>query len=125
MYMFIILLKSVEYIENFAGTAKPVSYRSSYYICQLIDPMDPPTPYVIIVCTPAYSTRPAGSETLCKKTVRENVDDDILKAVRRDVTRAKNRLEQFVLTNYITASLYFLILKRHLHERIKKTVSAP
>jgi hypothetical protein len=38
--------------------------------------------------------------------------------VRRDVTRVKNKL--FVLLNYLTVSLYFLILKRHLHERIKK-----
>jgi hypothetical protein len=41
--------------------------------------------------------------------------------VWREGTRVKNRLKQFVLINYITALLYFLILKRHhLHERIKK-----
>jgi hypothetical protein len=43
--------------------------------------------------------------------------------VRRDVTRVNNRLKQLVLTNYVTASLYFLILKRHLRERSKNSLS--
>jgi hypothetical protein len=52
---------------------------------------------------------------------REGYKENRLKGtVRRDVTRVKNRLKQFVLTNYITALLYFLILKRHLHQRSKK-----
>jgi hypothetical protein len=59
--------------------------------------------------------------TSCCASLFVSVSLVIIKGtVRRDVTRVKNRLEQFVLTKYITASLYFLILKRHLHERIKK-----
>ncbi len=57
-----------------------------------------------------------------KKTAE---DKKIVKGtVRRDVTGVENRLNQSVLTNYLPASLHFLILKEHLHERSKKTVSA-
>jgi hypothetical protein len=41
--------------------------------------------------------------------------------VRRDATGVENRLKRSVVTNYMTASLYFLILKRHHHEKSKKT----
>jgi hypothetical protein len=44
--------------------------------------------------------------------------------VRRDATGAENRLKRSVLTNYMTASLNFFILKRHHHEKSKKPVSA-
>jgi hypothetical protein len=40
--------------------------------------------------------------------------------VLRDVSGVENRLKRSVLTNYKTASMYFLILNRHHHERSKK-----
>jgi hypothetical protein len=43
--------------------------------------------------------------------------------VRRDVRGVENRLKRSVLTNSKTASLYFGILNRHHHKRIKKPVS--
>ncbi len=48
----------------------------------------------------------------------------IKETVRRDARWVENGLKRCVLTNYITASLLFLILKRHHHEKAIKPVSA-
>ncbi len=49
---------------------------------------------------------------------------DVKGTVRRDARWVKNGLKRCVLTNYMTASLLFLFLKRHHHEKSIKPVSA-
>ncbi len=69
--------------------------------------------YVYWCCLPFLNSFfHAGTQVIFKRTVR------------RDARWVKNGLTRCVLTNYMTASLLFLFLKRHHHEKSIKPVSA-